>query len=89
VAAFAGSSTEALGAAMVNDLYFLHERGLMMSIYMSAISGGNTIGPLICGFVVESIGWRWHKWIAGRHANFPGVSILDYEVVLIAPFNEQ
>lgn len=27
VAAFAGSSTEALGAAMVNDLYFLHERG--------------------------------------------------------------
>ena len=27
IAAFAGSSTEALGAAMVNDLYFLHERG--------------------------------------------------------------
>ncbi len=27
VAAFAGSSTEALGASIVNDLYFLHERG--------------------------------------------------------------
>jgi MFS family permease len=64
VAAFAGSSTEALGAAMVNDLYFLHERAFMMAIYMNSISGGNTIGPLICGFVVESIGWRWHKWMA-------------------------
>lgn len=64
VAAFAGSSTEALGAAMVNDMYFLHERGFMMGIYMNSISGGNTIGPLICGFVVESLGWRWHKWMA-------------------------
>ncbi|KAF2436447.1 MFS general substrate transporter [Tothia fuscella] len=64
IAAFAGSSTEALGAAMVNDLYFLHERGFFMGIYMNSISGGNTIGPLICGFVVESIGWRWHKWMA-------------------------
>lgn len=57
VGAFAGSSTEALGAAMVNDLYFLHERGAKMGIYMNAISGGNTIGPLICGFVVQSLGW--------------------------------
>ena len=35
-----------------------------MGIYMNSISGGNTIGPLICGFVVQSLGWRWHKWIA-------------------------
>lgn len=72
IAAFAGSSTEALGAAMVNvcsrgfgrsigtqlttcqDLYFLHERGGKMGIYMTAIAGGNSIGPLICGFVVQS-----------------------------------
>ncbi|KAH7126815.1 major facilitator superfamily domain-containing protein [Dendryphion nanum] len=64
IAAFAGSSTEALGAAIVNDLYFLHERGAKMGIYMNAISGGNTLGPLICGFVVQGLGWRWHKWIA-------------------------
>ncbi|QIW99570.1 hypothetical protein AMS68_005088 [Peltaster fructicola] len=64
IAAFAGSSTEALGAAVVNDLYFVHERANAMSWYMIAISGGNTVGPLICGFVVERLGWRWHKWIA-------------------------
>ncbi|KAH7405907.1 major facilitator superfamily domain-containing protein [Phaeosphaeria sp. MPI-PUGE-AT-0046c] len=64
VAAFAGSSTEALGAAIVNDLYFLHERGAKMGLYVNAISGGNTIGPLICGFIVSNLNWRWHKWIA-------------------------
>lgn len=36
----------------------------MMSIYTNAISGGNTIGPLICGFVITGTSWRWHKWIA-------------------------
>lgn len=44
VGAFAGSTTEALGAAMVNDLYFTHERAGKMSIYMNSIAGGNTIG---------------------------------------------
>ncbi|KAK3072547.1 hypothetical protein LTR53_006646, partial [Teratosphaeriaceae sp. CCFEE 6253] len=64
IAAFAGSSTEALGAAIVNDLYFLHERGNYLGIYMNAIAGGNTVGPLICGFVVAGLSWRWHKWMA-------------------------
>ncbi|KAF2400137.1 MFS general substrate transporter [Trichodelitschia bisporula] len=64
ISAFAGSSTEALGAAIVNDLYFLHERGTKLSIYMNFIAGGNTIGPLICGFVAENVGWRWHKGVA-------------------------
>ena len=64
IAAFAASSTEALGASIVNDLYFLHERANLMSIYMLFISGGNTIGPLICGFVVSSVSWRWYKWLA-------------------------
>ncbi|GAB7356033.1 hypothetical protein MBLNU459_g6651t1 [Dothideomycetes sp. NU459] len=73
VGAFAGSSTETLGAAMVNDLYFTHERASKMSIYMNSIAGGNTIGPLICGFVVESLGWRWHKRMA---AIFTGVTWL-------------
>jgi MFS family permease len=35
-----------------------------MGIYMNAIAGGNTIGPLICGFLVSNLSWRWHKWIA-------------------------
>jgi MFS family permease len=30
----------------------------------NAIAGGNTLGPLICGFIVTDLSWRWHKWIA-------------------------
>ncbi|EUC38749.1 hypothetical protein COCCADRAFT_32118 [Bipolaris zeicola 26-R-13] len=73
IAAFAGSSTEALGAATVNDLYFLHERGSKMGIYMNAIAGGNTFGPLICGFIVSNLSWRWQKWIS---AIFTGINFL-------------
>lgn len=88
VAAFAGSSTEALGAAMVSDLYFLHERSHFMSIYMNAISGGNTIGPLICGFVITGtcesstiISWpleassRSHK-----HANYKPIKAVGFNL---------
>ena len=64
IAAFAGASTEALGASIVNDLYFLHERGAKMGVYMNFIAGGNTLGPLVCGFVITGLSWRWHKWIA-------------------------
>ena len=35
-----------------------------MGVYMNFISGGNTVGPLICGFIVTGLSWRWHKWIA-------------------------
>ncbi|KAK3078989.1 hypothetical protein LTS18_006040, partial [Coniosporium uncinatum] len=80
IAAFAGSSTEALGAAMVNDLYFLHERGYMMGLYMNAISGGNTIGPLVCGFVVTGASWRVQKWLA-----FGLVAVNFLAVVLFVP----
>jgi MFS family permease len=64
IAAFAASSTEALGASIVNDLYFLHERANLMGVYMNFISGGNTVGPLLCGFITSGVGWRWHKWLA-------------------------
>jgi len=33
-------------------------------LWRNAIAGGNTLGPLICGFIVSHLSWRWHKWIA-------------------------
>ncbi|KAK3049071.1 hypothetical protein LTR09_009725 [Extremus antarcticus] len=77
IAAFAGSTTEAVGVATVNDLYFLHQRGNMISIYNLAISGGNTIGPLICGFIITGTSWRVHKWIAF------GLTFVNFVVVVL------
>lgn len=64
VAAFAGSASEAVAAGLVNDLFYTHERANLMGWYMNAIAGGNTIGPLICGFVITGSTWRTHKWVA-------------------------
>lgn len=50
-----------------------------MSIYVLAISGGNSLGPLICGFITETIGWRWQKWTA---AIFTGVTFLVVVIFL-------
>lgn len=80
ISALAGGSTEALGAAIVNDLFFLHERGAKMGIYMVALSTGNAIGPLISGFTVTAIGWRWFNWIA---TNLCGITFVA--VILFVP----
>jgi len=52
----------------------------MMGLYMNAISGGNTIGPLVCGFVVTGASWRVHKWLA-----FGLVAVNFLAVVLFVP----
>jgi MFS family permease len=126
IAAFAGSSTEALGAAIVSVSYGRYNFSyLVLGIAVgdnavtktlaricttctsevltwastcqhaqlvskhgsrvltsdrNAIAGGNTIGPLVCGFVVQGLGWRWHKWIA---AIFTAMNFIA--VVLFVP----
>ncbi|CAK7204889.1 hypothetical protein SEUCBS139899_007651 [Sporothrix eucalyptigena] len=64
ILSIAGGSTEALGAAIVNDLFYLHERGAKMGMYMVGLTLGNSVGPLIGGFVAETIGWRWFLWLS-------------------------
>lgn len=64
VAAFGGSASEAVAAGLVNDLFYTHERANLMGWYMNAIAGGNSVGPLICGFIITGSSWRTHKWVA-------------------------
>lgn len=61
--AFAASSCEGLGAAIGADLFFLHERGWWMGLYILCLNLGPTLGSIISGFVVQSLGWRWHLWV--------------------------
>ncbi|KAL6241644.1 hypothetical protein RBB50_011426 [Rhinocladiella similis] len=80
IGSFASGSTEALGAAIVNDLFFLHERGAKMGIYLVFLSLGSSIGPLCGGFIIQNCGWVWFKRIM---AIFTGVNFAT--VVLFAP----
>ncbi|KAJ9626697.1 hypothetical protein H2204_009967 [Knufia peltigerae] len=63
IGAFAGSCTESMGALIVNDIFYLHERGAKMGVYLLFITSGNSLGPLVAGFITEGIGWRWVSWI--------------------------
>jgi hypothetical protein len=66
LAAFFGSTTEAFAAAITADLFFLHERGWWMGVYMVFQNTGSTFGGLISGFLIVR-GWRWHFWVRLFH----------------------
>ncbi|KGO56982.1 Major facilitator superfamily domain, general substrate transporter [Penicillium expansum] len=65
VLGFAAAAGESIVPEIVADLFFLHERATMMSIYVILISGGTAVGPLIAGFMVQSTAqtWRSYFWL--------------------------
>ena len=60
--AFFGACTEALPAAVVQDLFFLHERGKQMGIYEGMLQAGGIFGLVLAGFITDR-GWRWNLWV--------------------------
>src|SRR5579859_1122820 len=61
--AFFSSAGEALGAAIVADLFFLHERGKWMGVYMFSLANGTAFGTVVSGFLITAKGWRWLFWV--------------------------
>ncbi|KAL4901431.1 hypothetical protein BDW74DRAFT_187667 [Aspergillus multicolor] len=59
---FGAAPFEQLPALTVDDQFFVHQRGLGLSIYTLAITTGSFLGPIANGFVIESMGWRWVYW---------------------------
>ncbi|KAF2723812.1 MFS general substrate transporter [Polychaeton citri CBS 116435] len=46
----------------VADVFFVHQRGLMNTIYIWMSLAGQNLAPLAAGFVTVSQGWRWVWW---------------------------
>ena len=47
------------------DLWFQHQRGSVLGVYVLSTSIGTYLGPLIASYIADSsIGWRWIGWIA-------------------------
>jgi len=53
---------EALAQLSLSDLFFQHQRGSVLGIYILATSIGTFLGPLIAGYIATSVGWRWVGW---------------------------
>lgn len=55
---------EAQAQLSISDLYYQHQLGASLTVYILATSVGTYLGPLIAGFIVQYAGFRWVGWIA-------------------------
>lgn len=73
------SPAATVGLAIINDMFFEHERGQKVGLWVLALDMGLLIGPLIGGFV-DLVSAAWIQWLT---AIFLAV-ILVAEVVFMA-----
>lgn len=53
---------EALVAISIADVWFVHERGSKLGVYVFGLAFGSFIGPLCSGYMAVNQGWRWIYW---------------------------
>jgi MFS family permease len=64
---------ESIVPSTVTDMFFLHNRGELVAIYGLAVLGGNELGPMFSGFIVQALGMDWAFWIV---AMFTGANLV-------------
>ncbi|KAJ0163489.1 Fluconazole resistance protein 1 [Colletotrichum tanaceti] len=58
-----GSSTySSMVGGVISDIYGPQERNTPMAVFSGGALFGTGLGPLLCGFVVQHLGWRWIFW---------------------------
>lgn len=53
------SPIESLPEVSIPDVFFAHDRGSWMGLYVFVLFGSNFIAPLIAGWFALAYGWRW------------------------------
>lgn len=65
---FVGASesvAEANAQLSLSDIFFEHQRGSVIGIYVLSTSIGTYLGPLIAGYIADStLDWRWIGWMS-------------------------
>lgn len=56
---FSTSAYESLIIATVGDLYFVHQRGLRVSLINFVLNSASSLASIICGQVFADLGWLW------------------------------
>jgi hypothetical protein len=49
-----------LGSVIVCDLFYQHERGFYMGIYMVLQFSGNHLAPMVGGYIYHGLNWHWN-----------------------------
>ncbi|KUJ13014.1 MFS general substrate transporter [Mollisia scopiformis] len=56
---FSAAPLETLVSATVSELFFVHEKGKMLSIWNLFVMGGVKLGQLIAGFIIQNLGFKF------------------------------
>ncbi|KAJ5629025.1 major facilitator superfamily domain-containing protein [Penicillium lividum] len=59
---FFGALSEVIVQMTVADIYFIHQRGLINSIYVWFMNSGANLAPLAAGYITVAQGWRMVWW---------------------------
>ena len=73
----AGSAMYMTGAmSFVSDISTPQNRGRLMSLQMGSLLLGTDMGPIIGGFVADTLGFRWPFYLAGMLSSVAAVWVL-------------
>ncbi|GJN83208.1 MFS transporter [Purpureocillium lilacinum] len=64
------SAYQAIVQLAIFDMFFVHERGRMLSVYLFAQQLGSIIGLITGGSMSDTVGWRWSQRIVGLGFTF-------------------
>ncbi|EXJ53391.1 uncharacterized protein A1O5_13380 [Cladophialophora psammophila CBS 110553] len=56
---FSTSAFESLTVSAIGDMYFVHQRGLRVSILTFNLYAASGLASIICGQVFDRLGWLW------------------------------
>jgi len=87
VHAFGSGVCEALPVQLVNDIFFLHERGQKLGWYTVALCMGAT-GPMFSGFMLAG-GYSWRLYFYVEFAFAGALLIFSYFVVEESRYNRK
>jgi MFS family permease len=57
-----GALAEVIVQMTIADVFFIHERGLMNSLYICVMNVGTQLAALVAGYITVAQGWRWVWW---------------------------
>lgn len=68
-----GMTFSAAGTVSISDVFFVHERARVVGIWSFTILFVNSVTPIISGYVIENLNWRW---TFGFLAIYNGIAML-------------
>lgn len=63
ITGFAAAPCDSLTEISVTDFFYQHERSTFVALCLFGLYFGNYIAPIVSGYVVDGLGWRWSYYL--------------------------